>query len=50
MIQLNAYEERTGKFVFIISNNAKKVAFKYFEYYEDLTMKEYRLRYNIQQR
>ncbi len=49
-MQLKAYEQITGKFVFIISKNAKKVAFKYFEYYEDLTMKEYRLRYNIQQR
>ena len=50
LMQLKPYEQITGKLVFIISKNAKKVAFKYFEYYEDSTMKEYRLRYNIQQR
>ena len=49
-LQLEAYEQITGKFVFIISKNAKKIAFKYFEYYDDFSMKEYRLRYNIQQR
>ena len=49
-ILLNPSEEAIGKYVFIISKNTKKIAFKYFEYYEDLSMKEYRLRYNIQQR
>lgn len=49
-LRLEPYQKITGKFVFIISKNAKKITFKYFEYYDDFSMKEYRLRYNIQQR
>lgn len=50
ILQLEPYQISTGKYVFIISKNAKKIAFKYFEYYDDFSMKEYRLRYNIQQK
>lgn len=39
----------SGKYVFIISENAKKIALKYYEIYEDQSVKEYRLRYRIEQ-
>lgn len=47
-IQLNKNEQITGKFVYIIANNSKKIAFKYYETYDDQYPKEYRLRYQIQ--
>ena len=47
IILLKPFAQETGKLVYIISKNSKKIAFKYFEYYDDMTMKEYRLRYNI---
>jgi len=46
-IQLKPNEQITGKYVFIIAHNAKKIAFKYYESYEDQYPKEYRLRYQI---
>ena len=46
-IILKPNEQVTGKYVFIIAHNAKKIAFKYYESYEDQYPKEYRLRYQI---
>ncbi len=46
-ILLKPNEQITGKYVFIIAHNAKKIAFKYYESYEDQYPKEYRLRYQI---
>lgn len=46
-IQLLKNEQITGKFVYIIAQNSKKIAFKYYEIYDDQYQKEYRLRYQI---
>lgn len=46
---LKPFEEVKGKYVYIINKNAKKIAFKYFEAYDDQRVKEYRLRYHIAQ-
>ncbi len=48
-IALRPYEEVKGKYVYIMSQNAKKIAFKFYEPYDDQNMKEYRLRYVIPQ-
>ena len=49
LLVLKPFEAITGKYVYIISKNAKKIAFKYYEAYDDQHMKEYRLRYIIEQ-
>lgn len=46
-IQLKPNEQITGKYVYIIAHNSKKITFKYYESYEDQYPKEYRLRYQI---
>lgn len=47
--ELKPNETKTGVFVYTISKYAKKIAFKYFELYDDQRIKEYRLRYIISQ-
>ena len=46
-IVLKQNEQISGKFIYIIAYDAKKIAFKYFENYDDQYPKEYRLRYQI---
>lgn len=46
-LTLQPYSNITGKFIYIISHDAKKIAFKYYESYDDQYPKEYRLRYRI---
>ena len=49
LIILRPFAQISGKYVYIISRNAKKIAFKYYESYDDQRMKEYRLRYTVEQ-
>lgn len=46
-IILKQNEQITGKYIYIISYQAKKIIFKYYETYDDQYPKEYRLRYQI---
>ena len=46
-ITLKPNEEITGKYIYIIAYDSKKIALKYYETYEDQYPKEYRLRYQI---
>ena len=49
LIQLKPFESITGQYIYIIDKLSKKISIKYYEYYDDFTSKEYRLRYMIAQ-
>lgn len=49
LLVIQPFESVNGKYVYTISKSAKKIAFKYYESYDDQHMKEYRLRYVISQ-
>lgn len=46
-IALKPNEEVKGKLIYVIASNAKRITFRYLEYYDDESEKQYKLKYLI---